>query len=208
MLFQKKATYLLTGDIGGTNSRMSFYDAGADCSEDTPLVVKYFRNADHLPEEVRGDPAAFQKYIIKPFLKHCWEEAPDKLVARDNCQIVCCLAIAGIVSNNSVILTNLGNLSVDGSSVQDDIEEIVSCRIINDFVAQGYGCLTLKPHEVKVLAGPKTAEQVIKLPVGPKVCVGAGTGLGECYLTPDDDGVYTCFPSEGYHNAPQSDAVI
>ena len=64
-----------------------------------------------------------------------------------------------------------------GKTASEDIEEIVSCRIINDFVAQGYGCLTLKPHEVKVLAGPKTAEQVITLPVGPKVCVGAGTGL-------------------------------
>jgi glucokinase len=35
--------------------------------------------------------------------------------------------------------------------------------------------------------------------MGPKVCVGAGTGLGECYLTPDGNGDYTCFPSEGGH---------
>jgi glucokinase len=35
---------------------------------------------------------------------------------------------------------------------------------------------------------------------GPKVCVGAGTGLGECFLTPDGStGAYSCFPSEGGH---------
>ena len=30
-------------------------------------------------------------------------------------------------------------------------------------------------------------------------CVGAGTGLGECFLTADAAGVYTCYPSEGGH---------
>lgn len=61
---------------------------------------------------------------------------------------------------------------------------------------QGYGCLTLKKHEVRHLFGPSDVEN---LPVGPKVCVGAGTGLGECYLTPDAKGTYTCFASEGGH---------
>jgi len=36
-------------------------------------------------------------------------------------------------------------------------------------------------------------------PSGPKACVGAGTGLGECFLTPDEYGRYSCFPSEGGH---------
>jgi glucokinase len=34
-------------------------------------------------------------------------------------------------------------------------------------------------------------------PSGPKVCVGAGTGLAECYLTIGRDGEYECYPSEG-----------
>ena len=50
-----------------------------------------------------------------------------------------------------------------------------------------------------------------KLLTGPKVCVGAGTGLGECYLTQtQNDGAYTCFPSEGGHveYAPRNDVEI
>jgi glucokinase len=81
-------------------------------------------------------------------------------------------------------------------------------------VQQGYGCLTLQKHEVKHLFGP---DDVDHLPIGPKVCIGAGTGLGECYLTPNDtahgeeDAVtYTCFASEGGHvdYAPRNDLEI
>lgn len=48
------------------------------------------------------------------------------------------------------------------------------------------------------------------LPDGPKVCVGAGTGLGECYLTADSSGTYTCYPSEGGHveYAPRNELEI
>jgi glucokinase len=96
---------------------------------------------------------------------------------------------------------------------------------------QGYGCLTLQKHEVKHLYGPSDLDN---LPVGPKVCIGAGTGLGECYLTPNDETVaatppskssffssaavsykaaavsYTCFASEGGHveYAPRNDVEI
>ena len=52
-----------------------------------------------------------------------------------------------------------------------------------DNFQQGYGCLTLSKNEVKPLYGPSNVDD---LPVGPKVCIGAGTGLGECYLTPND----------------------
>ena len=68
--------------------------------------------------------------------------------------------------------------------------------------------MTLKKSEVRKLYGPSDLDN---LPVGPKVCIGAGTGLGECYLTPTDSDqagtTYTCFPSEGGHveYAPRSD---
>jgi glucokinase len=61
---------------------------------------------------------------------------------------------------------------------------------------------------VSHLYGPSDVEH---LPGGPKVCIGAGTGLGECYLTQEsDEGNYTCFPSEGGHVefAPRDDLEI
>ena len=59
-------TYLLTGDVGGTNSRMGLYSV----EDRIPLVVKYYRNQDYMSEKQDG---IFEKKIIAPFLQHCWE---------------------------------------------------------------------------------------------------------------------------------------
>jgi glucokinase len=50
------------------------------------------------------------------------------------------LAIAGVVSNNAVRLTNLGDMLVDGNAIEREtkdkyLKHIVVCRIMNDFVA-------------------------------------------------------------------------
>ncbi|EEC45139.1 glucokinase [Phaeodactylum tricornutum CCAP 1055/1] len=201
----RKSIYLLTADVGGTNSRMSLYDAEATCCEDKPLVVKYYRNSEHLTCHV-DDPKAFPKHIVIPFLKYCWNEAEkkDDLVPLKSCQIIACFATAGIVSNNKVNMTNLDDLLIDGNAIQNDqkdpyLKHVIVCKIINDFVAQGYGCLTLSESDVVHLGGPQSFP-LESLKNGPKVCVGAGTGLGECYLTQGSvSDEYTCFPSEGGH---------
>ncbi len=192
----KPTVYLLTGDIGGTNSRMGLYSV----QDSFPLVVKNFRNQEHLTEKVDG---IFERKIIAPFLQHCWE-TNDSLQPLDQVEIVASLAVAGPVRNNQVGMSNLHDIVIDGTAIAKQtfvkgdpyLSKIKVCKIINDFVAQGYGCLTLKSTEVKELIPGSHAKLD---PTGPKVCVGAGTGLGECYLTPDAEGRYTCFPSEGGH---------
>lgn len=67
----------------------------------------------------------------------------------------------------------------------------------------------MEASEVKHLYGPKVSPE--KLANGPKVCVGAGTGLGECYMTQtNNEGDYTCYPSEGGHveYAPRNDVEV
>ena len=202
-----KTVYLLTADVGGTNSRMGLYSATGN----EPLMVKYYRNQDHLPAKENG---IFEKKIIGPFLEHCWATNAS-LAPVEEVEIVACLAVAGPVKNNVVKISNLHYIEIDGDAISKQkfvkgnqyLNSIVVCRIINDFVAQGYGCLTLQPGEVKELT-PGSSKLID--PMGPKVCVGAGTGLGECFLTPDVDGNYTCFPSEGGHVewAPRNDLEI
>ncbi len=204
-------SYLLTGDIGGTNSRMGLYLVGSN----TPLGVVTYRNADHLKKKEAG---IFTRKIIAPFLKHCWETIPN-MEPIELSEIVSCLAIAGPVKHNRVIMSNLHNIEICGDAIVEDkhdigstegnsfIKSIKVCKIINDFVAQGYGCLTLRPTEIIEL----TPNALAKIdPTGPKACVGAGTGLGECFLTPDEHGQYSCFPSEGGHVewAPRTDLEI
>lgn len=203
--------YLLTGDIGGTNSRMSLYKLG----EDKACVMKTYRNATEIPEDKLGEQTVFLDYVIRPFTEYCWKEQTEaKLISPSKgITIVCCIACAGVVANNQVRMTNLKNMLIDGNLIQSDastpiMKSVVRCMVINDFVAQGYGCLTLKPTEVEHLYGPKDEtvfDDGCSFTLGPKVCVGAGTGLGECYLAQSvhaedgDENPYSCFPSEGGH---------
>ena len=145
-------TYLLTGDIGGTNSRMGLYMV--DCN--TPLCVKTYRNAEYIPKS--PSKGTFEKSIIGPFLQHCFDSV-QHLSPIQQTDIIACLAIAGPVKNNQVTMSNLHNLEIDGTAIAKNvycpanpfIDAIKVCTIINDFVAQGYGCLTLRPNEVKEL---------------------------------------------------------
>jgi len=183
----------MTGDIGGTNSRMALYST----SSSKALKEKVYRNQDHLPAK-NAESTAFQDKILAPFLKDSFAELSIDPKSSDF-RILACLACAGPVQDNRVRMSNLGNLLVDGGVIGNSgdpyLRHIARCSVINDFVAQGYGCLTLSRNEVKHLHGPKDFPDK-----GPKVCVGAGTGLGECYLTPAiGTGAYSCFPSEGGH---------
>lgn len=175
---------------------MGLYSVGSNM----PLAEYTYRNFDYIKEQKVG---IFEQQIIAPFLKYCWDNVPN-IGPIELTDIVACLAIAGPVRDNMVVMSNLHDIEIDGNAIAnhthcpDDpyVASIKVCTIINDFVAQGYGCLTLQEHEVKELT-PGSFKMVN--PFGPKACVGAGTGLGECYLTPDEHGVYTCFASEGGH---------
>ena len=74
--------------------------------------------------------------------------------------------------------------------------------MINDFVAMGYGLLTL--NEEKECVVLQRAEKQLDAPIA---CIGAGTGLGQCFVTPTVNGHYECFASEGGHAefAPRND---
>jgi glucokinase len=136
--------FLLTGDIGGTNSRMSLYDASeSECSKDTPLAVYYYRNKHTIPDDCHGHADIFEQKIVIPFLKYCWEENEEskaKLPPLHQVQILATLATAGIVANNQAKLTNLGDMLVDGNAIADNysdpyLKHIVVCHVLNDFVA-------------------------------------------------------------------------
>jgi glucokinase len=232
-----KVVYLMTGDIGGTNSRMSLYplpssSSSAQQSSNNPttsipshLHYHEYRNEEELPKSCRTDPHAFATRIVAPFLQECFERLgilPEDTTSYDeHVEIVACIATAGIVTNNAAKLTNLDNLQIDGNDIVSNpthnpyLTCVKRVMVINDFVAQGYGCLTLQSSEVQHLYGPHIPpEQLLS---GPKVCVGAGTGLGECYLTPQESSSsstslssYTCFPSEGGHveYAPRNDEEV
>jgi len=96
---------------------------------------------------------------------------------------------------------NAGNFTVDGNSIEKSTEGLLRCvkrvKVINDFVAQGYGVIALNIEEECSELIPGSIGKIDKN--GPVCCVGAGTGLGECYLIKSNNGEYKCFASEGGH---------
>jgi len=220
------SAYILAGDIGGTNSRLALFDPAlaeptGTAKPPEPIFTHTYRNLETLKH--RDGDLTYAKDIILPFLTTCFEE--QGIPERD-C-IVACFAVAGPVRQNRVVMTNVGDhspsadgkpkgvLLIDGNLIEATHEsylsKIVRLKIVNDFVGQGYGALDLSLDDECLELVPGSKDKID--PLGPKVCVGAGTGLGECFLTIsslDPDAGYECYPSEGGHveYAPRSDLEI
>jgi glucokinase len=119
--------------------------------------------------------------------------------------VTACLAVAGPVKNNIVRFTNRDSWEIDGDKIGEELK-IKKVLLINDFVAAGYGVLTLNTDHECI-----TLQRAVKQTTAPIACIGAGTGLGQCFLTPDgESGNYSCFPSEGGHAefAPRNEVLL
>lgn len=174
---------LLVGDVGGTNARLTLYatptnDASVgDVSTHSVISQKNFKNADfpHFHD------------ILRAFIS----QAGGHSTQVDSC----CLAVAGPVTGNSIVFTNRDGWVIDGPSIEKEFG-ITNVKLINDFVANGFGLLSLKEEDFVVLQEGTPRPDAAHLPMA---LIGAGTGLGECFLTAGSDGQYTAYPTEGGH---------
>lgn len=118
--------------------------------------------------------------------------------------LTACFAVAGPVTNNTVSFTNRKEWSINGNDIQETFK-IRTVKLVNDFVAVGYGLLTLNEETECV-----ELQKAPKVPGAPIACIGAGTGLGECFLTVGPNSQYVCYPTEGGHTefAPRSQVSI
>ncbi|KAL3785354.1 hypothetical protein HJC23_011037 [Cyclotella cryptica] len=197
-----KTTFLVAGDIGGTNSRFALHLPG----KKEPLLTHIYRN-----EEALQNSKSYHHATLKPFFEKCLAEVEQWMglsegEMKSKVQVVACLAVAGPVkADNSVFMTNIAKgCRIDGNEIERCadglLDLVVRCKLVNDFVGQGYGLLDLDLDEEVVELIPGSKDRIDKL--GPKACVGAGTGLGECFLTINSlapELGYECYPCEGGH---------
>lgn len=176
---------LLTGDIGGTKTLLSLIKSLPD---QKPLTL----HSDRYPS---------QKYsCLQEIVKQFMQEAAALLGYTPEVDTAC-FGIAGPVINNTSYLTNL-SWQLDGTELQAElaIDQVV---LINDFASVGYGVLGLEAEDLHTLQVGK------RQPQAPICVIGAGTGLGEGYLTWNHDN-YEVHASEGGHSdfAPRSPIEI
>ena len=109
-----------------------------------------------------------------------------------------CLAVAGPVENDTVNFTNRDDWMIDARALEHEFAiPPGKLRLVNDFVANGFGTVTLREGEYEDLG----ADHAAPVPGAPIACVGAGTGLGETFATASraNAALYEAWPSEGGH---------
>eukprot|EP00184_Porphyridium_aerugineum_P008127 CAMPEP_0184692382 /NCGR_PEP_ID=MMETSP0313-20130426/888_1 /TAXON_ID=2792 /ORGANISM="Porphyridium aerugineum, Strain SAG 1380-2" /LENGTH=488 /DNA_ID=CAMNT_0027150209 /DNA_START=49 /DNA_END=1515 /DNA_ORIENTATION=+ len=182
---------LVAGDIGGTNSRLILFESfGSSIQEDNVVHINTYWNDDF--------PSFYA--VLSKFLGEIWEGQHDPILAA-------CFAVAGPVKNDYINFTNREGWIIDAKDIENNMN-FGKVFLVNDFAANGYGIKTLAREDLVVLQDKPA------LPGAPIALVGAGTGLGECYVTPQNPGVddnnYHVFSSEGGHVdfAPRNDLEV
>ncbi|MBZ2167710.1 glucokinase [Marinobacter sp. F4216] len=163
-----ESRYVLVGDVGGTNARFALADTDSGALE----------AIESLPcSEFSGLEGVIANYLAR---------VGERRVAR------ACLAVAGIVSESPVQMTNN-----PWSFVVDDVMHRFGWqefRVINDFSAMALGALQVRDdHQQHVCGGPGDQH-------APRLVLGPGTGLGMAGLVPSGDD-WIVLSSEGGHVA-------
>jgi len=175
-------TWYLGADLGGTNFRVQLYMVGAGQLREGRLgravFTRKYVNLDH-----GGD--------VEAMLRNFLAEAAARGNATHGVDGAA-ISIAGPVRRNVCAMTNLAQ-TVDGDALAKAFDIPGGVTLINDFVAAGYGALTLQPSEYVNLQEGETDERA------PISLLGAGTGLGQCFVTRDLEGRPTSWGSEGGH---------
>lgn len=161
---------ILAGDIGGTNSRLLL--ARVDAGKITLLQQHVYSSLDY--------PG------LLPIVQHFLQEQG---VSPGTVQSAC-FAVAGPVRGQTASITNLP--WVLDADVLADTMQIPCVRLINDFAGVAYGLQLLEPADVIDL------NQVEASPTGPRLVLGAGTGLGAAALVPHAEG-YSILTTEAGH---------
>lgn len=162
---------VIAGDIGGTKTLLQL--AEADGKRCHALFERSYASRDY---------SSFED-VVRAFID-------DSKGAQDKPPVRACFGVAGPVRGTSVKVTNLPwDLQ---SSTLAELMGIESVRFINDFQAIGYSLPALDETDlVQLQAGDRDA-------TGPRVIIGAGTGLGEGIVVPTG-GTWLSLPSEGGH---------
>jgi glucokinase len=175
-------TLLLAGDIGGTKTILRLVSAPEGASLHTLYEAIY--PSRNFPDLVP---------VVEQFLVASAQELNRNIVPEK-----ACFGVAGAVVDNTSELTNLG-WSLDAKRLEQELG-IKPISLINDFVAVGYGILGLAESDLHTLQAGKPQ------PSAPIGVLGAGTGLGEGFLSRQGDS-YQVFATEGGHCdfAPRSE---
>lgn len=162
--------YAVVGDIGGTNSRFQLYSINK--SDAKPVKGRRAPGTVLYEEEFSNEKFAKQGKVFTDVFRTFISRAnhTDKPIH------VASIAVAGPVHENAVIFTNNG-WKINGDQLKSELGIVGEVRLMNDFVGNGYGLLTLdfgagrgdRAHEEKDI---RILQDVPRTPGAPIACIG------------------------------------
>jgi len=171
--------YLLSGDVGGTNTRLVLFEASGSALN--PFFSQTYNSQ------------SFDTFtdVLRVFLSDsgCTESIKNAAIG-----------IAGPTRGGNALVTNL-SWQISESSLMDEFH-FKSVKLVNDFVAISYGVSELQSRDIKVIQQGEVPENAENTSA---VILGAGTGLGlSTRLCINQQ--YHVFPTESGHSgfAPES----
>lgn len=161
---------ILSGDIGGTNTRLQLAEF-SPTGEIKVIVRSQYLNKD-FTSFIDIMAAFFEKAQVKP----------EELLG-------VCFGVAGPIIDNKIRLTNLPWV-IDAFEIKAKFG--LGVELINDFFAIGYGIETLEAQSIDILQKGELKSNDVK------AFIGAGTGLGVGFMI-YNQGNYVVHASEGGH---------
>jgi glucokinase len=174
-------TYLLAGDIGGTNTRLKLIraeivDLFIAKTLDLAAFQRYF--SEYSIEQKPSPKYESLIQIVDEFLKAAQAQLGGEIKVLN-----ACFGIAGPIINQTCTLTNIPHWPIITVNELQKKLGTPQVELINDFVAIGHGISTLSPSDdLDCLQKGQTRSDE------PKAIIGAGTGLGEGFTIPSGRG--------------------
>ena len=163
---------ILSGDIGGTNTRLQLSRFDEQAPNSHVIFIKKYKSTNY---ESLAD-------ILTLFI------AESKIDKKDIASA--CIAIAGPVIKGEVQLTNLPWFVTEAEI--RTVLQTAHVKLINDFESIGYGIETLEFCDIHTLQKGKYKEDA------PAAIIGAGTGIGVGIILYHKGDTIVC-PTEGGH---------
>jgi glucokinase len=172
--FDESMKKILSADIGGTNSRFAYFEAGGE-NRLSLVKTQWFKTADFSSFVGLVDHLRRSGFPLHP------EDAD-----------IAVFAVAGPVEGGTKSSPPFISWDVDLSSVKEHFG-LKRGVLINDFVAQAYACRSpVAEAAEQVLQGTIMADAAVAV-------IGAGTALGKAALVPVGGRRFQAVPSEGGH---------
>lgn len=166
--------YILTADIGGTNSRFAHFQV----NQSGKLVLSEFK-------WLKTAKSSSFTHLIANLKSSGFSLRPEEAD-------IAVFAVAGPIEKGVKCSPPFISWNIDISIAQKDFG-LKNPLLINDFVAQAYACRSPIGEKAEQIKPGEIVQEATA------TVIGAGTALGKAALVPDGKGGYLAIPSEGGH---------